>query len=54
MKKLNFCIFALSAMLLSSSAFAQDTIKHSSKDSKKITRKVTKYHKSVKKTVPSV
>jgi hypothetical protein len=54
MKKLNFCLIALSAVMLSTAAFAQDTVKKSRKATKVTTHKVTKHHKAVKKTTPAI
>lgn len=54
MKKSILSAFALSAVILSSTVFAQDTMKHSMKASKTTTHKVTKHHKMVKKTKPAM
>jgi len=54
MNKLTLSLIALSAIIFSSSAFAQDTMKHSAKASKTITHKVTTHHKVVKKVKPTM
>jgi hypothetical protein len=55
MKKLTFCLLALSAVMFSSATFAQDTLKKSTKAVKKTTHKVTTHHhKVVKKTTPAM
>ena len=47
-------VIALAAVILSSTAFAQDTTKHSMKASKVVTHKTTTHHKVVKKTQPAM
>ncbi|MGI4803439.1 MAG: hypothetical protein ACRYFL_01610 [Janthinobacterium lividum] len=54
MIKSTLSLIALTAIVFSSSVFAQDTMKHSMKTSKVVTHKTTMHHKVVKKTKPAL
>jgi len=54
MKKITICLLGLSAVMFSSVAFSQDSVKSSTAKATKTTHKVVKHHKVVKKTAPAI